>query len=313
MPEFRFSRPSTSSGRRAATSSDTGFDRPGPTFHESTDASDSAISAFDSMGQARDKAVLHGYLHAFADITRNNRVSARIGFTQRFLADANESGARFDDIIVSYTRLVPLPWKLKFRIVASLALPTSYKSLKIYNTYISPTGTLRLSRRFEGKAGALELDFRLFAGGSFQKYNTDAGGNPNSRADFGGIISLEYEFWFLRSLSIGVDAYNDYVWYYDTGSAADPNMTRPIATADGTFRHQPVQQEWGGEVFVRYAAPKFAGIHVELTFAYFHGDPLLGYASVNNDGVARVFPSRAALSSEWGQSSGFYGALDVSY
>jgi hypothetical protein len=251
----------------------------------------------DLNGAGSNKLLNFFYLYAQVDVTPRNRLSLRGGLYERFIADGGETGVRMSDLVASYSRLIPLPWKLSARASGSLTFPTSFSSQKA-GMITAPTITLQLDRQF----GGFSVDARVFASYFFYTNTTPSGGaNPNVEGTLGGLLEVEYAFWFLKSLAIGVDAFDEYVWYYDVQNGASANSQ--FAPAVPT---QPVQQVYGYEVFLRYTPPTLKGIKSDLTLAYAQGDPTLGYTSVLHDGVAHVYPF-------WRQTSEIYGVLGVRY
>jgi hypothetical protein len=83
-------------------------------------------------------------------------------------------------------------------------------------------------------------------------------------------------------------------------------MTFLGTVQDPQFNGQPVQQAYGGEVFLRYSPPPFARIHTDISAAYAQGDPTLGYTSILHDGVSHIYPF-------WRQTSEFYFTIAARY
>jgi hypothetical protein len=256
----------------------------------------------DLAGAAPNKVFNFFYLYGQFDITPRNRLSLRGGIYERFLADDGESGVRMSDLVLSYSRLIPLPWKISARAVGSLSAPTSFYSQKA-GLITAPTITVQLDRRF----GGFSVDARVFGSFFFYTHTTpNGGGNPNPEASLGWLLEAEYAFWFLKSLAIGLDFFDEYVWYYDVHNGAPANSQFVGVVSDAQFPTQPVQQVYGGEVFLRYTLPTLVGIKSDVTLAYAQGDPTLGYTSVLHDGVAHVYPF-------WRQTSQIYGVLSARY
>jgi hypothetical protein len=62
------------------------------------------------------------------------------------------------------------------------------------------------------------------------------------------------------------------------------------ATPDPQFgTSQPVQQSYGGDVFVRYVLPDLSGFRSDIALTLANGDPTLGYPSVLNDGIQHPY------------------------
>jgi hypothetical protein len=99
--------------------------------------------------------------------------------------------------------------------------------------------------------------------------------------------SAEYHMPFHKALSTGALLSTDYMWLYEVrqatpapyGVAADPQFSGK----------QPVQQAYGGQIFVRYAFPEWQGFKGDALLAFAQGDPTLGYTSVLHDGVGHAY------------------------
>jgi hypothetical protein len=152
----------------------------------------------------------------------------------------------------------------------------------------------------------LTLDARVFSSYYVVKYATYTGGNPNAQARLGMLFDAELTMPFFHPLSIGAELFVAYYWYYSPHNGGGPNMSEPIATQDQTYGSQPIQEVYGGEVYLRYTFPVIAGIHTDLRVAVAQGDTTLGYTSVIHDGNGYTYLSYY-LNSE------IYGALTLRY
>jgi hypothetical protein len=255
----------------------------------------------DLNGAGVNKNLNYFSLYARWDITPMDRVQIYGGIYQRFIADEGETGVRADDLSFSYTRRVPLPGEVQLKLSGRLTAPISFNSQKA-SLITSPRGAVQVSRKF----GTFNLDARLSGTGYIVKYASyDGGANPNPRGLLGATLSGDYAMPFLESLSIGATLYTGYLWFYDVYGSAGPNMTLPGAGAN-TRLGQPNQQEYGGEVYIRYSLPSLGGFKSDITLALSQGDPTLGYASVIHDGEQHVYPF-------YRQTAQFYGVLGARY
>jgi hypothetical protein len=237
------------------------------------------------------------------DITDRDRVQVSAGGYQYFLADTGESGFRADDISLAYTRLVPLPAEFKLRVTPGATIPISFDS-QLASNITSPSLQLRLTRTF----GDFTVDARVTGRAYIDRYTTaaeigangsTASGQTNPKWRLGGTISGEYSMPFHHPLSAGVALIDSYIWYYDVGQCQ--------AVQDPQFGNQPMQQSYGGEVFVRYQMPNVGGMKSDITLALANGDPSLGYPSVMHDtGVVHPYFF-------YRDTAEFYAALSASY
>jgi hypothetical protein len=234
----------------------------------------------DLQGQAADKVANFFGAYAQFDFDEYDRLGLRWGFSQRFLADEGETGLRGDDLALFYTRFVPLPERFLLRITGQVTAPTSFYSQKA-GLITAPRLSVALDRRF----GDFVLSARVTGDLFVSKYDSNIGGDPNPTWRLAEYLAAEYRMPFLPELAVGVDVSFETVWYHDimapTGSSIE---------GDAVFVHQPTQQIYGGEVFVRYLLPDLAGIRSDITGAFAQGDPSLGFNSYLHDGVGHVYP-----------------------
>jgi hypothetical protein len=252
------------------------------------------------------------------DISPYDRISFRYGVFQYFLADNGESGVRSDDISLTYTRRIPLPGEVTLRVAGRVTIPVSYSS-QLGGLYSAPRLSLGGERRF-GKY--FTLDLRLLGTffivkspeGGFQYHGggesgagalgqcsglgcNGGGANPSAKAAFEGVLSGELAMPFHEPLSVGLSVYTGYTWYYDVSNGGGcppgtPSTPCMYGTVMQPTKQQPIEQAYGGEVYIKYAFPTVGGFKSDLTVAYApNGDPTMGYASVlNTNGVAHVYP-----------------------
>src|SRR5262249_51195466 len=142
-----------------------------------------------------------------------------MGFYQRALADDGETGVRADDLVVSYTRLVPLPKAFDLRVGGSLSFPTSFISQKM-SLIVAPTVSLQVDRT---TWKWFWMSLRAFGRGYATRYTTAAGGNPNPGGEIGGLLSSEITMPFHKALVIGWDAFIAYEFYQNVTRVNDPN------------------------------------------------------------------------------------------
>lgn len=233
----------------------------------------------DLQGQAADKVASFLGVYGQYDITENNRVGLRWGFSQRFIADANETGLRADDPAAFYTRFVPLPGRVLLRATAQITAPTSFYSRKA-GLVTAPRVSVAADRRF----GDFILSARVTGDVFVVRYDSAEGGAPNPKWRLSAYVGGEYRMPFLPELAVGADVTSQTLRYYDIQAGGN------AVTGDPQFSGQPTQQAYGGEVYVRYVLPQVIGIRSDLLFAFAQGDPALGFTSYLHDGVGHVYP-----------------------
>jgi hypothetical protein len=242
------------------------------------------IRQSDLGGDALNKNFNYWLAGGSYDVTPRDRLMVRFGVYERFLRDSGETGARLDDTIVSYTHFFSLPEAFRLRAQVRTVIPLSYES-KLQSLITAPRASLFLERKF----GPFEALLLGFVEGYVERYKESAGGSANPTMRLGALAELDFTLPFHKALMIGVDAYSASTWFYETqgappsgsgsfyGSSTDPNFTGG----------QPVNQVYGGEIFVRYRLPAYEGIVADVQAAYANGDPVLGYQSSLHDGVFR--------------------------
>jgi hypothetical protein len=248
--------------------------------------------------------------------TQYDRFTLRGGMYERFLADSGESGLRLDDTAIGYVRRIPLPAEFTVRVGASVYFPTSYAS-QLQSLRFAPRLSVELEKKF-GKY--VSADIRMVGdyyncqyaeAGSSDNDPTSVtsqtpGGDANAEWRVAAVLEGEVTMPFLDSLAIGASLYDGYIGYYQVG-APPVTMNFVGAESDQQFTNQPVQQEYGGEVFIRYTMPTLAHIKSDLTLALApDGDPSLGYTSLLHDGIQHTYPG-------WRQNAEVYGVLSARY
>lgn len=250
----------------------------------------------DLGGAAANKTfnVLDAYFRY--DISKNDRVTLRGGFYERFMADAGETGFRLDDTTLAYAHYFRLPQELIIRPSFSLSAPTSFESQKM-GLITEP----RLGVSVVKHIGRFSAELRLTGTLYVQKYREAEGGSANPKGGFSGLVEADYKMPFLEDLSLGAAVYTSWLWLYDVTAQG-----RYGAVNDANYASQPVFQSYGGELFIRYYMPVLAGIKSDLSLALAQGDPALGYSSVLHEGVQHVYPF-------YRQTAEVYGGLSVRY
>jgi hypothetical protein len=260
------------------------------------------LRSSDLEGYATNKTVNVGFVYGKYDLTRYDRVWVRFGMYERFIADDTETGFRADDAVAAYTRLIPLPERIKMRLSGQLSAPLSFGSQK-EGLISEGRVTLGLERKF----GDFTLNFRTFTSGYLMRYSTAKGGNANPKVSWAALLGGEYQFPFLTNLNLGAVLVNEYSWYYNTADSGTSTSSQYGAVKDPFFPNQPVQQTYGGEVYLKWVNPDLDGLRTDLTVSFAQGDPSLGYTSALHDGVRHLYPAF------WRQTSQVYFALTGTY
>ena len=253
-------------------------------------------------------------LSARYDITPYDRISASGAVYQYFLSDQTERGARLDDLLLAYTRRIPLPAAFTLYVSPGYVIPLSFGS-QLAGSYGEPRLQVELSRLF---FGSLSLSARLR--GSVYLFKASTGGcgftdaglggfgncvdsmgaaNPNPKGGFAGRLTADFSMPFHPPLSIGISAYDSYLWYYgvanagtspgsDGGQSAFGMTAADPAVMPGS---QPMQQFYGYEIYARYFLPNLAGLKLDASFTFAPlGDATLGWTSVlHGTGVPHVY------------------------
>jgi hypothetical protein len=256
----------------------------------------------DDLGGAASQKVFNAF-GLFADyrLTQHDIVTIRDYFTENFLADQGETGVRSGDVTLSYTHVQPLPKEFTLAGTFALSAPTSFQSQKA-SQITDPTLILSLDKRF---GRYLTLVARVSTGFIIDKYREAEGGAANPEFHLGGTVGAHVTMPFHEPLMVGIDASTSYTWFYDVQSS-DPNVVQPGVVQDTQFSNQPIQQNYGGEIFARYTLPSLAGVKSDLQIALAQGDPTLGYTSFLHDGVGYTYLF-------FRQTSEVYASFSISY
>lgn len=260
-------------------------------------------------GEGASVRMLYWYASARWSFGKHDKISARFGMVERFLADQGETGVRTDDIGLSYAHdFGELVWGLDLGASVSANIPISFYSQKM-GLITAPGAALDLTRKF----GPVTASVRAFGGYFIQRYDSMQGGAPNPRGRLGFAADVNVDIPKVEGLAIGVDAATSYAWFYtpqlSTAVQANAGMYSggyPGISGDGTYPVQPFLQSYGGEVYVRYALPEFFKIHAEVSLVVADGDPTIGYNSVLKDGVGYFYLFNP-------HTFGFYGSLSARY
>jgi hypothetical protein len=256
----------------------------------------------DLQGQARSRAMNFLYLFGGYGLSNYDRIQFRTGVFQRFIGDQGETGIRMDDFEPMYTRIIPLPWKLTARTSGSVILPTSYESQRA-DLYCAPRILTQLDRRF----GTLNITFRNSNAVWLHKYKASPGGDALPLFSISGSLNAEYAMPFHEQLSVGIIGFSGATFNHDPTNGDDPNVKRFGAVNDPQYGNtQPVQNSYGGEVYVRYILPEVTGVKSDFTIGYANGDYAVGYMRGNRDGVNRVYGF-------WRTNAEVYAELGIRY
>jgi hypothetical protein len=239
----------------------------------------------DLQGMGRNKTMNYLFLFAGYGITPYDRLQVRTGVYQRFLADQGETGVRMDDIEPMYTRVIPLPGKLTMRASGSVILPLSFES-QMMDLICTP----RILTQFDRRFGTLNLTLRGNGAYWITKYKTERGGDPNPYMSFSTSLTAEYAMPFHESLSVGAVMATGIALKHDPTNANDPNVRKYGVVDDPNYgQTQPINNTYGGEVYVRYILPELNAVKSDFTIGYANGDYAVGYMRMNRDGINRVY------------------------
>jgi len=244
------------------------------------------------------------------DVTEFDRIKLRGYVYERFIADSGETGFRFDDIILQYTRRVPLPRDFTLRAMGWVTAPTSFASQK-QSLITSPRVMLDIEKKFGQYVTA---SARTYGDAYITKYRTAEGGNPNAKYDIRFAADVEVQMPFHTPLSFGADVGTGYIWYYEPNSAtADTNASARAngTVGDANYATQPILQTYYGEIFARYTLPPVMGMRSDILVALAQGDPSLGSQSVLHDGVGHAYLSPFAQAAR--TTGEVYVALTLRY
>ncbi len=227
-------------------------------------------------------------------VTPDDRIRLEVAAFQYFLADSGESGFRADDVELEYSHVFHLPSALALRASAGLTAPLSFAS-QLQSNITAPFAKLRLARTFgdfvvsAGVSARYYID-RYSSANSLGAAGQDSGsGQPNLQFITGASLSAEYNLPFYRPIAIGASVADFYMWFYDVGTCPYQSMCYG-ATSDPQFGNgQPVQESYGGDVFVRFIMPELGDFKGNMVLTLANGDPTLGYPTMLDDGMQHPY------------------------
>ena len=107
--------------------------------------------------------------------------------------------------------------------------------------------------------------------------------------------------------SVGLLASASTTWYHQVGGSNASSVLNGTAT-DPLVGSQALQNNYGGEIFVRYALAPVRHVFTDVVLAYAEGDPnITGYQSLLHDN------GRASFNLFYRSVSEFYMALTFRY
>ncbi|HVH44255.1 MAG TPA: hypothetical protein VM925_18010 [Labilithrix sp.] len=241
----------------------------------------------DLGGAARNKALNYLSLYAGWSPTPKDQIQLRGGFYQRFLADSSETGVRPDDLVLSYTRTIPLPWELMLRPSISNLFPISFDS-RLMGLYAVPRAGVSLMRNFLD--GDLNVNLRAGGAAYIGEYKSALGGSANPVASTTVGIGVNYSMPFHRNLQIGANVQTTFYWNHEVEHGNNAVLNSQFASApvqptkDPQFESQPTQQTYGGEIYVAYQLPTLFDMQSNIQLALAQGEP-----NVIHDGRTHVY------------------------
>jgi hypothetical protein len=214
------------------------------------------------------------------NLTQHDTIGVREFISEGFYADQGETGVRADDVAATYTHVQPLPRDFSFSGTLAVSAPTSLASQKS-GTITAPTLILGLNKRI---GRYVSVGFHVNGSYIIAKYAEAEGGAPNGQGRVAGSLSAEVVMPFHEPLSIGATASTSYIWFYQVNGATGYGVVN-----DGTYPNQPIQQNYGGEVFANYTLPSLAGLKSDFAIHLAQGDPGLGYTTYLHDGIGQFY------------------------
>lgn len=219
-------------------------------------------------------------LYATYRLTDNDTIGLTEFFSENFIADQGETGVRAEDVSARYTRSVPLPENFLFTGTFSLTAPTSLISQKM-SLITTPGLALGLSKKL---GRYVNLSARVTGSVFVERYASAEGGAPNPLGRVTGTLAGEFVLPFYEPISFGISASTGYSWLHNPGGATQYGTEPDPVFGNG----QPVQQNYGGEIYGRYTLPTLAGLKSDLTVALSDGQSV-GNNSYLHDGVGYVY------------------------
>jgi hypothetical protein len=208
-----------------------------------------------------------------------------------FTADPNETGIRFADLVLKYTRYIPIatgesdrkpslpPARgVLVRAAVSTTAPTSYLS-QLRGVITVPRARIYVERTFLNDS--LILGANGFGEYYVDKYRTAQGSSPNAHTRYAAQLSADYYFPFAKRLSVGVIGVSTWTYYYEPDSDVTLyGVSNPP--------HQPPQQDYGFAADMIYAFPAWHDIRGSIALTYALGDETAG-ETVLHDGVQHIY------------------------
>lgn len=237
----------------------------------------------DLGGDAENRNLLFYVFSAQWQPTAYDRVVTQWGFYQRFLADADETGVRADDAIVSYTRTIPLPERVVLRIQPRVDFGLGYDSQHHTGLIAAPRLGVSVERRF----GPVDLYALVYGYLFLERYTSAVGGAANPSSSLASLLQASVRTPFMPELEAGVAGYAAVTFYHEVSDdGSNSVIARLGSTSDPLSPAQPFNNTFGGEVFVRYTLPT-SPVASQVLVAYANGDPTIGYQALRHDGVGR--------------------------
>jgi hypothetical protein len=241
----------------------------------------------DLGGAAKNKALNYLQLYAGWNPTPKDQIQLRGGFYQRFLADSSETGVRPDDLVLSYTRTVPLPWEMTLRPSVSNVFPISFDS-RLMGLYAVPRANASLMKNFLG--GDLNVNLRVGGAAYIGEYTSAQGGSANPIASTTAGIGINYSMPFHRNLQVGMNLQTTVYWNHEVEHGNNAMLNGQFGSApvqptqDPQFASQPTQQTYGGEIYVAYQLPSLFDLQSNIQLSLAQGEP-----NVIHDGRTQVY------------------------
>lgn len=213
-------------------------------------------------------------------------IRANFGVNQHFTADAGESGFRWTDFVLRYTRSIPVgteegispttaPLKgVLFDAEASVTAPASFRSQN-RGIITVPRARLYATKAFLDRS--LVVSASGFGEHYVNKYRTAAGGSPNPVWRTAAQLAADYWMPFHKPLSIGAVLDTSWIWYHDVDTSGAQFGTS--APQQG----QPTRQNYGAEVHAGYVF-QIGDVNSAVQVAYALGDN-----TVLHDGVQHLY------------------------
>jgi hypothetical protein len=269
-----------------------------------------ATAGAPEESNALNQNLLYYLLAAYWEPTPKDRIWAEGGFYTRAgsIKDSGESvvggpnAGGLDDALIAYTRTVPLPLKITLRITPRVDIGLSYESRVLEGLIAAPRLGVSLERDF----GPINVFVETHGYWYGQQYAEYAGGNPTLEWSLHGLVEVIATMPFHKQLSLGVLATASAAWYHNATDGGSGPLSTVVMNGAESGPSQPIQNTYGGELYVRYMLPTFHSLASDIVVAYADGDPFIGYNQFLHDGVGRFDPFYRSVSE-------FYTALTARY